>query len=176
MYIQGYEGDYVMGDDEFSLGDDGLGLGGILEGPAPILQGYYGGYYGGPVQPPPRPARGPQIVARQQVLPLDETTVVASGTANVEANPQRGFAPLKFFVPSTVGVNFKITDIKVGQETQFVSTGVVYAELFSEVSVGMNLKGTPARLGNQVVVSVVNRDAANSQVFTGTFTGNTYET
>lgn len=156
MYGQNYGFGGYLGDGDFSLGG-------------------YANEFGADAGPQPTGPGGARLVARMQPLPMDELSLAASASGNATTEPQRGFAPVKFFVASTIGVYFKITDIKVGQETQFVSTGTIYGELFSEISNGMNLKGTPARLGNNITVSVTNRDAATTRVFSGTFIGNTYE-
>lgn len=111
-----------------------------------------------------------------QPLPIPETAIVASGTVDVPTFPQRGFKPHRLVVPSTLGPLFKINDIKVGQETQYVASGTIYAECFSEVAVSVVLKGTPARLGNNIILNVTNRDAANTQTFSGMLMGFTEST
>lgn len=112
----------------------------------------------------------------EQPLPIPETLFTASQTQDVNAFPQRGFKPHRLVVPSTLGPLFKINDIKVGQETQYVASGTIYGECFSEVAVAVYLKGTPARLGNNIVLSITNRDAANSQTFSAMLMGFTETT
>lgn len=112
----------------------------------------------------------------EQPLPIPETLLTAAQTVDINAFPQRGFKPHRLVVPSTLGPLFKINDIKVGQETQYVASGVIYGECFSEVAVAVYLKGTPARLGNNIVLTVTNRDAANSQTFSAMLMGYTEST
>lgn len=118
----------------------------------------------------------PQLQQFEQPLPIPETLFTASQTQDVNAFPQRGFKPHRLVVPSTLGPLFKINDIKVGQETQYVASGTIYGECFSEVAVAVYLKGTPARLGNNIVLSITNRDAANSQTFSAMLMGFTETT
>lgn len=118
----------------------------------------------------------PHITQFEQPLPIPETLLTAAQTLDINAFPQRGFKPHRLVVPSTLGPLFKINDIKVGQETQYVASGVIYGECFSEVAVAVFLKGTPARLGNNIVLTVTNRDAANSQTFSAMLMGYTETT
>lgn len=111
-----------------------------------------------------------------QPLPVPETAFTASQTQDISTFPQRAFRPLRLVVPSTLGPLFKLNDIKVGQETQLVASGTIYGEVMSEVAVGVMLKGTLARLGNNIVINVTNRDANNAQTFSATFLGNTETT
>lgn len=120
--------------------------------------------------------QGQKLSQFEQPLPIPETTLLAATTVDINAFPQRGFKPHRLVVPSTLGPLFKINDIKVGQETQYVSSGVIYAECFSEVAVAVYLKGTPARLGNNIVLTVTNRDAVNSQTFSAMLMGYTEST
>lgn len=117
-----------------------------------------------------------QFTQFEQPLPIPETLLIAAQTLDINAFPQRGFKPHRLVVPSTLGPLFKINDIKVGQETQYVASGVIYGECFSEVAVAVYLKGTPARLGNNIVLTVTNRDAANSQTFSAMLMGYTEST
>jgi hypothetical protein len=107
----------------------------------------------------------------QQILPVTETAIVASGQADISVQPQRGFRPMRIVVPSTIGPLFKVSNVSVGQDPQFVSPGVVYCEVMSEVAVGVGLKGTKAHLGNLVTVTAINRDTANTNTFSATIFG-----
>jgi hypothetical protein len=151
--LGGYVGD-DMGDDMGGYVGDGL-------------EGYVGGRRGR--------GKGHRQAAHQflQPMPIPETTLTAAQTVDIPAYPQRGFRPHRLVVPSTISPLFKINDIKVGQETQYVSSGTIYAECFSEVAVAVTLKGTRASLGNNIILNVTNRDAANSQTFSAMLLGYT---
>lgn len=160
---------YLLSGDDF--GADEMG--------AELLSGYVGedmggyvgdaldGYVGGRRQ---REARA-QMQQFLQPMPIPETVLTAAQTVDIPAYPQRGFKPHRLVVPSTISPLFKINDIKVGQETQYVSSGTIYAECFSEVAVAVTLKGTRASLGNNIILNVTNRDAANSQTFSAMLLG-----
>ncbi len=162
--LSGYMGDGMDG----YVGD---GMDGYVGG-QPHGHGHGHGHGGGTQ----RPQAGTHYTQFLQPLPIPETLLTAAQTLDVPAFPQRGFKPHRLVVPSTIGPNFKINDIKVGQETQYVASGTIYAECFSEVAVSVQLKGTPARLGNNIILNVTNRDAANSQTFSGMLMGYTEST
>lgn len=108
----------------------------------------------------------------EQVLPFPATTVLSLAQTDIELRPQRLFRVERLTVGSSIARYFVITNISVGQDPQFVATGQVPAEVFSEVGVGVRLKGATANLGNTVVVSVLNIDTtAPSQVFRAAIIG-----
>jgi hypothetical protein len=111
-----------------------------------------------------------------QPLPIPETVLTLAQTVDISAFPQRGFRPHRLVIPSTISVLFKVNDIKVGQETQYVASGTIYGECFSEVAVAVTLKGTRASLGNNIILNVTNRDAVNSQTFSAMLLGFTEQT
>lgn len=143
------------------MGDDSLG-GYVGDG----MDGYVGGNRH-------RGNRGGRVAPQQflQPMPVPETVLTAAQTVDIPAYPQRGFKPHRLVVPSTISPLFKINDIKVGQETQYVSSGTIYAECFSEVAVAVTLKGTRASLGNNIILNVTNRDAVSSQTFSAMLLG-----
>lgn len=110
--------------------------------------------------------------AYEQVLPFPATTVASLASTDIELRPQRLFRVERMTVGSSIARYFVITNISVGQDPQFVATGEVPAEVFSEVGVGVRLKGATANLGNTVVVSIKNIDTtAATQVFRAAIIG-----
>ncbi len=108
----------------------------------------------------------------EQVLPFPATTVLSLASTDIELRPQRLFRVERLTVGSSIARYFVITNVSVGQDPQFVATGEVPAEVFSEVGVGVRLKGATANLGNTVVVSIKNIDTtAASQVFRAAIIG-----
>ena len=105
----------------------------------------------------------------EQPLPIPRTSVGA-GLARISNTFKRLFARNRLVVPSTIAAFFDITDVKIGQQTQFVASGALPATIFSEVGVGVRLKGDTANLGNTIVVSVTNNDS-NTQIFGGAIIG-----
>lgn len=184
-----YIGDDPMGADEILGLDEILGaelMGADLFG----LDTFAGDEMGGPARRRPaqmsqaqkialaRAAGGAAVGKRhgqgayEQVLPFPATTVLSTLSADIELRPQRLFRVERMTVGSSIARYFVITGISVGQDPQFVATGQVPAEIFSEVGVGVRLKGATANLGNTVVISVINIDTtAVSQVFRGAIIG-----
>jgi hypothetical protein len=161
------QGGYLLSGDDFGADEMGEELSGYV---GDDLGGYVGdgmdGYVGGR-----RGRPRPHMQQFLQPMPIPETVLTAAQTVDIPAYPQRGFKPHRLVVPSTISPLFKINDIKVGQETQYVSSGTIYAECFSEVAVAVTLKGTRASLGNNIILNVTNRDAANSQTFSAMLLG-----
>jgi hypothetical protein len=101
----------------------------------------------------------PNTFAGEQVLPLSTTAAVGAGLADTaEGRPQRTIRCDRFVVPSTLSPFFLITQLNVGQEPQFVATGTIDAEIFSQSAFGVELKGSTATLGTVVSVGVINQD------------------
>lgn len=106
----------------------------------------------------------PNTFAGEQVLPLSTATAVGAGLPDTaEGRPQRTIRCDRFVVPSTLSAFFTITQINVGQEPQFVATGIIDAEIFSQSAFGVELKGSTATLGTVVSVGVINIDVAAHQ-------------
>jgi hypothetical protein len=177
---------YLLGD---SMGEElGAYMGDGLDGyVGDGLDGYVGdgldGYVGDAMEGnrrrgnrPQQPQGRPHAQQMLQPLPIPETVLTLAQTVDISAFPQRGFRPHRLVIPSTISVLFKVNDIKVGQETQYVASGTIYGECFSEVAVAVTLKGTRASLGNNIILNVTNRDAVNSQTFSAMLLGFTEQT
>jgi len=170
---------YLLGDSGDSMGDQlGAYMGEGMDGY--VGDGMDGGYVGDGGEFAGRRQRGQQqqghLQQMLQPLPIPETVLTLGQTTDIAAYPQRGFRPHRLVIPSTISIFFKVNDIKVGQETQYVSSGTIYGECFSEVAVGVTLKGTRASLGNNIILNVTNRDAVNSQTFSAMLLGFTEQT
>ena len=109
--------------------------------------------------------------ARIQVLPIGPQTFTASQTADVEMRPQRTMRIERVTFSSLSSPFFNINSLNVGQDPQFVASGSVPAEIFSQVGVGVRLKGSTANLGTTVVIGATNTDAANSRDLSGGILG-----
>lgn len=94
----------------------------------------------------------------EQPLPIPPTPFLAGQALDIELRPQRLCRVERLVFDSLVAPFFRILDLKVGQTTQFIASGAVPASIFSEVAVGMRLKGDTANLGNTVVLSLQNID------------------
>jgi hypothetical protein len=98
--------------------------------------------------------------AREYALGLGSTSVAGSSSANINVQPQVIFRPERLVVPSNLAVDFLITDIKVGKNSQLVSTGALPAVMFTEVAFGVRLKMDTAQISMFVTVSVTNQNPA----------------
>ena len=116
----------------------------------------------------------PNSFAGEQVLPISTTSSVGIGLSDIaEARPQRTIRCDRFAVPSTLSPFFTISQLNVGQEPQFVATGVVDAEIFSQAAFGVELRGSTATLGTIISVGVTNIDTAAAHFFRAVIIGAT---
>lgn len=102
----------------------------------------------------------PPRSAREYALGLGSTSVSASSSANINVQPQVIFRPERLVVPSNLAVDFLITDIKVGKNSQLVSTGALPAVMFTEVAFGVRLKMDTCQISMFVTISVTNQNPA----------------
>ena len=107
---------------------------------------------------------------RVQSLPFKQTYTAAS-SANVQLTPQRLFRPERLTFASLTAIYFQINSVSIAQEPQFVAEGQALAQLYTEVAVGMRLKGKTANLGAQIVIAATNLDADNTRILWGQFVG-----
>ena len=98
--------------------------------------------------------------AREYALGLGSTSVAGASSANINVQPQVIFRPERLVVPSNIAVDFLITDIKVGKNSQLVSTGALPAVMFTEQAFGVRLKMDTAQISMFVTVSVTNQNPA----------------
>ncbi len=102
----------------------------------------------------------PPRSAREYALGLGSTAVAGNSSANINVQPQVIFRPERLVVPSNIAVDFLITDIKVGKNSQLVSTGALPAVMFTENAFGVRLKMDTAQISMFVTVSVTNQNPA----------------
>lgn len=98
--------------------------------------------------------------SREYALGLGSTSVAGNSSANINVQPQVIFRPERLVVPSNLAVDFLITDIKVGKNSQLVSTGALPAVMFTEVAFGVRLKMDTCQIAMFVTVSVTNQNPA----------------
>ena len=98
--------------------------------------------------------------AREYALGLGSTSVAGTSSANINVQPQVIFRPERLVVPSNLAVDLLITDIKVGKNSQLVSTGALPAVMFTEQAFGVRLKMDTAQISMFVTVSVTNQNPA----------------
>ena len=98
--------------------------------------------------------------SREYALGLGSTSVGGNSSANINVQPQVIFRPERLVVPSNIAVDFLITDIKVGKNSQLVSTGALPAVMFTENAFGVRLKMDTAQISMFVTISVTNQNPA----------------
>lgn len=106
----------------------------------------------------------------EQPLPIPPTSFTTGQALDIELRPQRLFRTERLVIDSAIATFFRILDLKIGQTTQFVASGALPATIFSEVAVGVRLRGDTANLGNTIVLSAQNIDA-NTRVLSGAIVG-----
>lgn len=96
--------------------------------------------------------------ARRQFLGMESSgTIAANGTATITSRPQSfAFKPERLFVPATIGPDFVITDIKVGNVSQLVQSGSLPAEAFSQTSFGIEMDFDTVQTSQDFIVQVQN--------------------
>ncbi len=172
-YYVGGENDEILGDDEI-LGYDAFG--------DELSSDFFG------ADPPPkrgnrvrrlaevRAAGGVEVAEvqpsqmRRQILPFRESFTL-SQTRTLTLQPQRKFRPERLSFASATAVNFTVSDVSIAQEPQFVAPGTLSAQLFTEVSVGMELRSKTANLGAIISITATNQDTVNTQILAGQITG-----
>jgi hypothetical protein len=108
--------------------------------------------------------------SREYALGLGSTSVAGNSSANINVQPQVIFRPERLVVPSNIAVDFLITDIKVGKNSQLVSTGALPAVMFTENAFGVRLKMDTAQISMFVTISVTNQNP-NARNFQGGLVG-----
>lgn len=96
--------------------------------------------------------------ARKQVLGMASSgTIAANGTATITARPQTfAFKPERIVIPATVGPDFTIQDIKVGNVSQLVQSGDLPAEGFSQTSFGVEMDMDTVQTSQDFIIQVTN--------------------
>ena len=108
--------------------------------------------------------------SREYALGLGSTSVAGNSSANINVQPQVIFRPERLVVPSNIAVDFLITDIKVGKNSQLVSTGALPAVMFTENAFGVRLTMDTAQISMFVTISVTNQNP-NARNFQGGLVG-----
>lgn len=100
--------------------------------------------------------------ARRQVLGMSSTGTVAAGaSSSITARPQTfAFKPQRVIIPATVGPDFTIQDIKVGNVSQLVQSGDLPAEAYSQTSFGVDMDMDTVQTSQDFVMQVTNISGA----------------
>lgn len=96
------------------------------------------------------------IHRRQNIGASTSVDVPIGGTFTITIQPQRPFKCMRWIVSSDVAFFFDITDVKVGQVSQFAASSVVPASSFTEQARDANVEWDTADIGNLIVISGTN--------------------
>ncbi len=111
--------------------------------------------------------------ARRWTLSFVSLAVPANGQVTVQTNPQHLFRPERLVIPASIGVNFTVDQILIGNRPQSVAAGALPGETFSQVAVGVGALFDSVEPGVLVSLQVTNIDPVNPHNFRATFFGAT---
>jgi hypothetical protein len=107
---------------------------------------------------------------RRYPLGVVPTTILSGSVATIPTTPQNLFRPERLVIPSDIAFDIGVTDVKVGNQSQFVETSEVPGSLFSEVAINTGVTFDTAEIGNQISVALRNKSLADVE-FTAGFVG-----
>lgn len=108
---------------------------------------------------------------RRYPLGFVPTTVDAGDSATIPAAPQNLFRPERLVIPSDIAFDFGVSDVKVGNQSQFAQSVEVPAAVFTEVSIDTNVTFDTAEVGNQISILVRNKGTTDNLEFTAAAIG-----
>jgi len=120
---------------------------------------------------------GPQLVdqvlneAREFMLGFGPVTLAPATTTIFTAQPQLPFRPSRLVIPNALAAQVMVNDIKVGKNSQLLSSNPVPAAPFSELAVGVALGLDTCNVGQQVTLSVNSLAAGNLSNFMAAIIG-----
>ena len=147
-----------------------------------------GGGGGGSQQPYGVPAAyvrsdaGPTVVDEQPThtreFPIGFTALAPIApltTPGIEVKPQVLFRGERLAVPNSIVLNFAVSDIKVGKDSQLAAPGAMPSECFSNISVGVRMQLDTAEPGITITLFMNNTDANNAHPFSCVLYGTVIE-
>ncbi len=108
--------------------------------------------------------------AREYVIGFGVESVAASGTRTITQRPQVLFRPERIIIPSNIALDFMLTDVKIGKNSQFTASAEVPAVVFAETSFGVRLKMDTCQISMDIILAVRNL-SANARNFTAAIIG-----
>lgn len=103
----------------------------------------------------------------QLVLPMSSSGTIAAATAaTITARPQtKAYRPQRIVVAASIASFFTISDIKVGNQSQFVQAGTIPAEAFIQGAFGVAMRMDTVQTAQDFVFQVNNIDPAVAHTF-----------
>ncbi len=125
-----------------------------------------------------RNAGGPQVMeehpthTREFPIGFTSATPVGAGlTGSIEVKPQVLFRGERLAVPNSIVLNFNISDVKVGKDSQLAAPGDMPAECFSNISVGVRMQLDTAEPGITITLFPRNTDPNTAHPFSSVLYG-----
>ena len=112
-------------------------------------------------------------VSKRRRMPIGfaPATILAGSSGIIPGSPQNIFRVERLVIPSSIAFDCGVTDLKVGNQSQFAQSSEVPAVIFSEVAINTHVEFDTAEVGNQISIGVHNTDASNSMAFTAAAIG-----
>lgn len=104
---------------------------------------------------------------RRYPLGVVPTTITTGDTETIPTTPQNLFRPERLVIPSDIAFDVGVTDVKVGNQSQFVETSEVPGSLFSEVAINTGVTFDTAEIGNQISVQIRNKSLSDIEFVAG---------
>jgi hypothetical protein len=111
---------------------------------------------------------------RETFLGFDEVTIPAGASVDVIQQPQVVFRGERLVIPSDIGGQIQLLDVRVGKNSQLAGVGSSPGRTFDEKGQGVRLKMDTAQISQQIVLRVRNTGGA-PVVFTATLIGASLE-
>lgn len=106
------------------------------------------------------PQQQSQGVGRTLAIGFDSVaTVAAAGSAVITQRPQVRMQPSRIIIPSAIGGDFLVNDIKIGKNSQLTASSTLPAAVFAENAVGTALSMDPCDVAMDITLSVTNISA-----------------
>jgi len=103
----------------------------------------------------------------QLVLPMSSSGTIAAATAaTITARPQvKAYRPQRIVIAASIASFFTLSDIKVGNVSQFVQAGTIPAEAFIQGAFGVAMRMDTVQTAQDFVFQVNNVDAMVAHTF-----------
>lgn len=113
----------------------------------------------------------------QLVLPMSSSGTIAAATAaTITARPQtKCYRPQRVVIAASIAAFFTISDIKVGNKSQFVQAGTIPAEAFIQGAFGVAMRMDTVQTAQDFVFQVNNIDGAAAHSFLAVVFGRTVD-
>jgi hypothetical protein len=112
-------------------------------------------------------------VSKRRKMPIGfaPTSIAAGSSGTIPGQPQNLFRTERLVIPSDIAFDLGVTDLKVGNQSQFAQSNEVPAVIFSEVAINTGVEFDTAEVGNQISLICRNKDIVNAVEFTAAAVG-----